>query len=114
MGHEMWTRVAIALGLMTLTLAVFLQVRHHAFVDFDDGPLIVHNENLSASSPGEGLRLAFTTISDNWVPLTTVSLQIDRALHGTEPAGYLLTNVGLHLLASVVLFLALAGMTGAT
>ena len=89
----MWTRAAIALGLVALTLAVFLQVRRHDFVDFDDLTDIARNEDLRASSPADALRLAFTkTISGNWVPLTILSLQSDRALYGSEPAGYLLTQ----------------------
>jgi tetratricopeptide (TPR) repeat protein len=108
-------RAGIALGLIALVLAVFFQVRHHEFVDLDDLAYIVYNESLRASSPAEALRTAFTTTSVvSWIPLTVLSLQVDRALYGTEPAGYLLTNVGLHALASVALFLALAGMTGAT
>jgi tetratricopeptide (TPR) repeat protein len=37
-------------------------------------------------------------------PLTTLSFAIDYRLHGENPAGYHLTNVGLHLLASGLLF----------
>ncbi len=108
-------RATIALGLVALTLAVFLQVRRHEFVFFDDLTHIAHNPSLRASSPGEALRTAFTDTSlDSWIPLTVLSLQLDRALYGTGPRGYLLTNVGLHALAAVVLFLALEAMTRAT
>jgi len=108
-------RVGIGLGIVALTLAVFLQVRHHEFVDFDDLFYVVHNESLRVSTPAEALRTAFTTTSLNsWIPLTVLSFQLDRALYGAEPAGYLLTNVGLHAVASAVLFLTLAAMTGAT
>lgn len=111
----MRTRAAIALGLVALTLAVFLQVRRHEFVDFDDVSDIAGNADLDASSPADALRLAFTkTLTGNWIPLTMLSLQADHALHGGAPSGYLITNVGLHALASIVLFLALARMTGST
>jgi tetratricopeptide (TPR) repeat protein len=100
---------------VALTLAVFLQVRRHEFVDFDDETHIVRNPSLRASSPGAALLTAFTDTSlDSWMPLTVLSLQLDRALYGAEPRGYLLTNVALHALAAVVLFLALAAMTGST
>src|SRR5688572_20019674 len=42
-------------------------------------------------------------------PLTTVSLQLDHALHGTDPRGYRLTNLLLWLLAAA-LFAALCAV----
>jgi tetratricopeptide (TPR) repeat protein len=53
-----------------------------------------------------------TTLRANWIPVTVISLQVDRRLFGGEPAGTLLTNVALHAAAAVVLFLALARLTG--
>ncbi len=49
----------------------------------------------------------------NYIPLTLLSLRIDYALYGERPAGYLLTNVALHTASALLLFLALARMTGA-
>lgn len=46
-------------------------------------------------------------------PLVTLSYVLDRQLHGENPAGFHLTNLALHLLACVLLFL-LALRTGAS
>src|SRR5262245_24721010 len=54
-----------------------------------------------------------TTLNANWIPLTTLSLQLDRALFGGRPAGTLLGNAALHAAAAVVLFAALARLSGA-
>lgn len=107
-------RVLIILALLVFTSAVYAQVRHHEFVDFDDLVGIVHNEDLDVDSIPDAFRKAIhARIVHNWIPLTVLSLQLDRALWGKEATGMLLTNVALHAAASVLLFLALASMTRA-
>jgi arylsulfatase A-like enzyme/Tfp pilus assembly protein PilF len=100
--------------LVALVFAVFLQVRDHEFVDYDDHPYILENPNLRDGLGLESATRAFTTpYVANWIPLTWISLQIDHELYGLEPAGYHLTNVALHALSAVLLFFALARMTRA-
>ena len=41
-------------------------------------------------------------------PLTTLSVAVDRSLWGTRPLGFHLTNLGLHALNAILLFLALS------
>ena len=106
-------RTALALALSALCFAIYAQVRHHEFVDYDDYITILHYDALEVSSISEAVRVALTPHHANWIPLTTLSLALDRWLHGSEPRGYLLTNVALHALASALLFLALDVMTGA-
>jgi tetratricopeptide (TPR) repeat protein len=48
----------------------------------------------------------------NWTPLTSISIAIDNALYGVSARGVLVTNVVLHALATLLLFLALLRMTG--
>jgi len=103
----------IALALTAATLAVFYQVGSHEFVGYDDYVYVVQNANLrDGLSPGALLR-AFLPYEVNWIPLTWISLQVDYALYGLEPAGYLFTNVALHAASAILLYLALATMTGA-
>jgi len=107
-------RLAVAVALVAATLAVYAPVRHHEFVDFDDHPYILHNPDVRAGLTVEGAVRAFTTpVHAYWIPLTWLSFQAGSELHGMEPAGFLLTNVALHAAAAVVLFLALARLTGA-
>ncbi len=109
----MGRRAAIALGLVLLSLGVFLQVREHEFVNYDDYVYIVENPNHRLPLGAESLTRAFTApYENNWIPLTWISLQVDHALYGDAPAGYHLTNLALHIAASILLFLALASMTG--
>jgi tetratricopeptide (TPR) repeat protein len=102
----------IALGLVAACLAVFGQVRDHEFVGFDDYAYVVQNPNLRDGLSTSGLLGAFRPHFSNWIPLTALSYQVDYALYGLEPAGYHVTNLFLHTASAVLLFLALARMTG--
>jgi tetratricopeptide (TPR) repeat protein len=111
------SQAALSLTLALLTVAVYAPVRHHEFFELDDWDAIVWNQNLRASSAADAFVKAFgspfRSRTVNWTPLTVLSLQLDHALYGEEPAGYLVTNVALHVLSTLVLFHALVALTGA-
>jgi tetratricopeptide (TPR) repeat protein len=57
---------------------------------------------------------AFTHVhSENWHPLTTITHMLDCQLHGLKAGWHHLTNVLLHAVAVMLLFLSLQQMTGA-
>ncbi len=104
----------ISLFLIVLTFLVFAQVAGHQFVDWDDGVWITENAKLASGlTPGSVWRVLAEPHEGNWIPLSHLSLLLTRTLSGPQPAGFLLGNLVLHMLASVTLFLALARMTGA-
>ena len=106
-------QVWIPLLLVAATFAVYQEVRQHEFVDLDDKPYVVDNQDLRVSSPGEALRVALSSTSQvNWTPLTVLSLQADRAVHGGRAPGYLMVNLALHAASAVLLFLALSRLSG--
>jgi len=105
---------AITLALVATTFAVYGRVAGHDFVELDDWNVIVHNPLVREGvTPASVLRAFREPAEANWVPLTWISLQLGYALHGLAPAGFLLTNVALHALASVLLFHALLRLTAA-
>jgi tetratricopeptide (TPR) repeat protein len=109
------TKTLIAIALAALTLAVFFGVRTHEFVDLDDQGMVYRNAPVRPSSVIEAFELALTKpLLSNWMPLTVLSFQLDWALYGVRAPGYLITNVGLHGLAAIALFLALSAITSAT
>jgi tetratricopeptide (TPR) repeat protein len=109
------TRVLAALALAALALAVFSQVREHEFVSYDDPIYVLENPNLREALDSGALWRAFRApYETNWIPLTWLSLHVDYKLYGEAPAGYLLTNLALHLASTLLLFAALARMTRAT
>lgn len=107
-------RTAISLALVAATFAVYGRVAGHDFVDLDDRIVIVQNPLVREGLTLEGVVRAFREPAEaNWVPLTWISLQLGHQLHGLAPSGFLLGNVALHALASVLLFLALLRLTAA-
>src|SRR6266536_3282544 len=105
--------VGICAVLTAITWFVFGQTLGHKFVTYDDPQYVYENAKVAAGLSWEGVSWAFThTIAGNWHPLTTVSHMFDCQLYGLKPAGHHFTNVLLHTIAVVLLFLVLRQMTG--
>ena len=101
--------------LVAVTWCVYLGVRTHDFVGYDDDIYIVHNPHLRGGLTLPAVRWAFTsTYETNWIPLTWISYLIDYELFELAPAGVLLTNVFLHSLSVLILFGALVRLTSST
>jgi Flp pilus assembly protein TadD len=108
------TSIGICALLVALVWIVFAQTLHHDFVNFDDNKYIYENAQVSRGLSYDGLMWAFTRVhSENWHPLTTISHMLDCQLYGLNAGGHHLTNVLLHSIAVVLLFLVLQQMTGA-
>ncbi len=106
--------VGLAVALVVLVLAVYAPVRSHDFVNYDDPIYVVDNQNLrDGPTPAAVWRAFREPYETNWIPLTWISLQIDHALHGTQAPGYLLANVAMHALSTLLLFAAFARATRA-
>jgi tetratricopeptide (TPR) repeat protein len=104
----------VYLLLFLATLAVYSQVRHFDFVNFDDPEYIGENNHVRAGLTWNGLVWAFTSFdAANWFPLTWLSHMAAYQLFGLRSGWHHLTNVWFHALASLLLFAALRRMTGA-
>ncbi len=98
---------------LLVTLWVYPGVRSHAFMDFDDSDYVFENPNLAGRFDLDDLVRAFREPENsNWSSLTSLSLVVSDAIHGPDPGAYALTNVGLHAIASLLLFLAFGRLTG--
>ena len=107
--------IFIALVLALLTLAVYWPVVHHEFIDYDDPDYVTQNEVVKQGLTGAGAKWAFTTgHASNWHPATWLSHMLDAQMFGMRPMGHHATNLLLHVLNSILLFLLLYQMTGAT
>jgi Flp pilus assembly protein TadD len=105
----------ICLLLITVTLAVFWQVSNHEFVNFDDDDYVSENPHVQSVLSRQAIIWAFTaTRAANWHPLTWLSHMIDCQLYGLNPSGHHLTNVLFHLVNTLLLFLLLNRITGAS
>ena len=100
--------------LATITWLVFGQTLHHNFVNYDDPSYVYQNSTVSQGLTVVGLGSAFTKIhARNWHPLTTLSHMLDCQLFGLQAGGHHFSNVLLHTVTVVLLFVVLWQMTGA-
>ena len=104
---------AIALALALVTFAVYWPVRQFEYTNFDDQDYVYENPHVMKGLTQETVRWAFTTgFAANWHPLTWLSLMLDCEFFGVNPGAHHLMNVVYHVGATVLLFAALAAMTG--
>ena len=109
-----WLTVGICLSLAALTWLVFSQTLWHDFINYDDPRYVYETTRITDGLSLSGIAWAFTHIhSLNWHPLTTISHMLDCQLYGLKAGWHHFTNVVLHTLAAILLFLALQQMTGA-
>ena len=109
-----WLTATLCICLVALTWAVFGQTIRHDFINYDDPRYVYENTTITRGLNLDGVWWAFTHIhSMNWHPLTTMSHMLDCQLYGLKAGWHHSTNVLLHSLAAVLLFLALQCMTRA-
>jgi tetratricopeptide (TPR) repeat protein len=108
-------RILIVSGLLfAITLLVYAQVWNFGFICIDDSAYVTENTYVQQGITRPGLEWSFTTVHDaNWIPFTWISLMLDTSLYGVRAGGYHITNVLLHAISAVLLFLALFRATGA-
>jgi tetratricopeptide (TPR) repeat protein len=105
--------VAICVGLIALTWFVFGQTLGHEFINYDDPEYVFENPQISKGLTLHGIAWALShSHAHNWHPLTTITHMLDCQLYGLKADGHHCTNVVLHILAVVLLFLVLGEMTG--
>jgi protein O-mannosyl-transferase len=104
----------VAALLVLITLAVFLPVVWHGFINYDDSDYVTKNAHVQSGLKWESMVWAFTTgHASNWHPVTWLSHMLDCQIYGLNPAGHHLTNLLFHAVNTVLLFLWLRGLTGA-
>lgn len=103
----------IALTLVAITVTAYSGVWDCDFVNFDDHIYVTENPGVQEGLSLSGIKWAWTTLyAGYWQPMTWMSLQLDYQLHGLSPGGYHLTNLLLHVINVVLLFLILLRLTG--
>jgi len=106
--------VIIALLLALAVAVVYWPVAGFDFTNYDDNHYVTSNPHVLKGLSWEGVCWAFTQgYSGNWHPLTWLSHMLDCQLFGLKPAGHHMTNLLLHMVNSVLVFLVLRSLTGA-
>lgn len=103
----------IPIFLVLITLAVFWQLPSHEFVNIDDSVYVTKNPYIKDGLTVDSIRWAFTSLhAEFWHPITWLSYMLDTELYGMQPGGYLLTNLILHILNTILLYIFLKNTTG--
>jgi protein O-mannosyl-transferase len=111
LGDKKWL---IALILIGITLIVYLRMKDHEFVGYDENRHLTSNTHVQAGVNWSNVAWAFTTYEfANWHPLTWLSDMLDCHLFELSSSRHHVMNLTLHLANLVLLFGLLQPMTGA-
>jgi protein O-mannosyl-transferase len=106
-------QIFICLVLVLIIIVPYSQTSQFKFVHYDDDRYIFGNNHIQSGFDRSSVSWAFATFfASNWQPLTWLSLMLDYKMYGTSAGGYHVTNVLIHLVNTLLLFLILSRMTG--
>ena len=104
-----WLMVAL---LALVTIAIYWPTMGHGFV-YDDEQYVIKNPHVTSGLTLGNIRWALgSNYAANWHPVTWISHMVDCQLFGLKPLGHHLTNVLLHTLNTILVFLWLRSLTG--
>jgi len=106
--------VLICLLLAVLTATVYFRVINYPFIHYDDHLYVSDNMHVQAGLTLQSVIWAFTRSSEAsnyYIPLTWLSFIFDHELFGMLPGGYHGTNLILHILNAILLFVVLTDLT---
>jgi protein O-mannosyl-transferase len=105
----------IGLGLLLLVVFTYLPVRNNGFIFYDDPGYVIGNPHVQAGLTWGNLPWAFQcTVGGIWHPWTWLSHMLDCQLFGLNPQGHHLMSLFIHALNTVLVFVVLEYLTGAT
>lgn len=108
-------KLLICLLLPLLVFFTFLPVLDNDFINYDDDIYVTTNPHVQNGLTWDSVKWAFqSSEASNWHPLTWLSHMLDCQLYGLKPWGHHLTSLLLHTANTLLLFLVLRRMTGAT
>jgi tetratricopeptide (TPR) repeat protein len=103
-GYPMTAWILSAVMITGVTVAIYLQVASHEFVDFDDNIYVTTNRNVTQGLTWKNVEWAFTSYyAANWHPVTWMSHMLDVDIFGQWAGGHHLTSLAFHILNSLML-----------
>ena len=100
--HRTWWQSGI---LVVLGMVVFWPSASFDFVNWDDPAYLEHNDLIKEWSWQNLKGIATEVVTRNYAPLTIFSFLLEHTLWGLNPAGYHITNIILHAINGVLVFL---------
>src|SRR6185369_6290024 len=105
---------ALLAGIAAITIAVYAPVRNFGFVSLDDPQYVSANPIVAQGLTWRGFGWAFAgSHGFYWHPLTWLSHQLDVQLFGMDAGSHHAISLVLHVINSLLLFLAFVRMTAA-
>ena len=102
-GVLLRSKLIVSLILIIITSVVYIQVKDHEFINYDDDVYVTENSRVKTGLTAAGMAWACTSFHGaNWHPLTWVSHMLDCKLFGPTPGRHHLMSLALHLLNSVL------------
>jgi Flp pilus assembly protein TadD len=102
----------IGMSLLVLTAAIYSRTLGYGFTNFDDNDYVSQNPHVTGGLTAQSVNWAFTTgYESTWQPLVWVSYLVDVAMFGPGPRGFHFTNVLLHAVNALLLFVVLRRAT---
>ena len=109
-GWPWWAALTL---LLVVTAVAYAPVTGYPFVNYDDPDYVVENPQVLQGLTAESLAWAWSTgHASNWHPVTWWSHLLDVQLFGLDAGAHHRTNLGLHLLNTLLTALVLTGLTG--
>src|SRR5436305_9059423 len=110
----MWRCVLVITALTTLTLFVYLPIRRHDFIHYDDQEYVYENPHVRSGLNASNVAWAFTsTRYANWHPITWLTHMLDCQFFDLRAGAHHLVNLGIHLGNSILLYVILVRATRA-
>jgi protein O-mannosyl-transferase len=106
----------LAALLVLVTLALYWPAMRFDFINYDDPLYVIENSHVHNGLNWAGVKWAFsnTQLAAYWAPIMWLSHMLACQLFGLNPSGHHLINVLLHAANTVLVFLLLYRLTGAT
>jgi len=107
-------RWLVAILLVAGTALLYAPSARNGFVNYDDPDYVTRNPEVLRGMNWHGVVWSFSMSNPaaNWHPLTWMSHMLDVSRYGTNPFGHHLTNLLLHCLGVLILFVFLERATG--
>ncbi len=110
--HRVRQQFIICLFLIIVTLLLYHPVGQFEFINYDDPGYVYQNRWVRSGLNWAGVEWAFISFElSNWHPFTWMSHMLDVTLYGLNPGAHHWTNVQLHILNTILLFLVMLRMT---
>jgi hypothetical protein len=104
-------RAGLGIAIIALTLLSFWPTTDNGFLPFGFDDAIIEDTPALRELSAHNVWAIFTQFNQaHYVPLSLLSLAVDHSIWGLDPRGYHLTNIVVHALAALLLYVWLLGI----